>query len=409
MERGASAQNVFWLGLMVVAGIFAVLYLKSSVFPGPVDPAVLKYFSPQLVKNGRAYSQVPRILYIMGFLFQAGFLVWFVFGGRARRWEDWLMARTGHNYWGSVFLFFLTVWLILTLLNLPFTFYNSYIWQHRWGFSTESLPAWWSDYFKSTALDFLLSAAAVFIVFWVLNRWTRTWWLLGAILFGLWLIVQDVLWPVVVAPLFNHFRPVENPAITSMVHDLSLKSGVPVKDVLVMDASRRTTKVNAYFTGMGKTKRIVLYDTLLKFPLDEIRAVVAHEMGHWQKRHVLIGTLLGILGGFIAWRLLAFALHPWYSGAGRAAPQVWAVIQLFFLLALFVTNPVQNAISREMERQADQVSLQLTQDPQAEVRLQIDLAKQNLTDFSPPPFIVWFSYSHPTPLQRIEAMQGAQK
>ncbi|CAA7601429.1 Ste24 endopeptidase [Acididesulfobacillus acetoxydans] len=409
MERGASAQNVFWLGLMVIAGIFAVLYLRSSVFPGPIDPAVLKYFSPQLVKNGRAYSQVPRILYIVGFLLQAGFLVWFVFGGCARRWQDWLMARTGQNYWGSVFLFFLTVWLVLTLLNLPLTFYNSYVWQHRWGFSTESLPAWWSDYFKSTALDFLLSAAAVLIVFWVLNRWPRTWWLFGAILFGLWLIVQDVLWPVVVAPLFNHFRPVDNPAITGMVHDLSLKSGVPVKDVLVMDASRRTTKVNAYFTGLGKTKRIVLYDTLLKFPLDEIRAVVAHEMGHWQKRHVLIGTVLGILGGFIAWRLLAFALHPWYTGAGRAAPQVWAVIQLFFLLALFVTNPVQNAISREMERQADQVSLQLTQDPQAEVRLQIDLAKQNLTDFSPPPFIVWFGYSHPTPLQRIKAMQGAGK
>ena len=406
MERGMSAEHGFWLGLMMLTGVFALLYLWSSLFPGPVDPAVLKYFSQEQVQNGRAYSQVPRILYIAGFALQAGFLAWFVFSGRARTWETWLLKRTGENYWGTVLLFFITVWLILTLLNLPLTFYNSYIWQHRWGFSTQSLPSWWSDYFKSTALDFLLSGAAVLIIFWVFNHWTKHWWLIGAILFGLWLVVQDVLWPVVVSPLFNHFEPVQNPAITRMVHDLSIKAGVPVKDVLVMDASRRTTKVNAYFTGMGETKRIVLYDNLLKFPMDEIRAVVAHEMGHWQKRHVLIGTLLGILAGFIAWRLLAFALHPWHWGSRRAEPQVWAVIQLFFLLVLFVTNPVQNAISREMEREADQVSLHLTQDPQAEVRLQVDLAKQNLTDFSPPPFIVWFSYSHPTPLQRIEAMQA---
>ncbi len=134
-------------------------------------------------------------------------------------------------------------------------------------------------------------------------------------------------------------------------------------------------------------------------------------MGHWQKRHLLSGLVLGILGNFFVFALMHLALRPWVSPIGwyglRATPpSAWAVVQLFFLLAILVSNPIQNAVSRGMEREADQVALSLTGDVAAQVRLQVDLATKNLADLSPPPYMVWFSYTHPTALERIKAAEG---
>ena len=207
--------------------------------------------------------------------------------------------------------------------------------------------------------------------------------------------------------MFNHFEPVKDPALISMVKGLADKAGIQVKEVLIMDASRRTTMVNAYFIGLGTTKQIVIYDNLLEnYPLDEVRAVLAHEMGHWQKGHIIQGLALGILGNFLVWGLLALFLRGFTPASGHYLPEKWACLQLFLLLILMVTSPLQNYISREMEKQADQVSSELTGDPSSVVRLQINLATKNLSDVSPPEFIVWFEYTHPPVLSRIKAMVG---
>ncbi len=398
-------MNSWWLGLIVLAGAFSVIYLGSALYPGPINPAALQYFSIEQAQSARAYSFVPRILFISSFMLQATVLGWLVFSRQGAVIARWLEVKSRGNYWKDIWVYFFLLWSFLRLLRLPFTLFGSYYWQQTWGFSTQSLASWWLDYSKSAALDLCLSTFGVFLFFLILKHWPKLWWVIGATLFAVWLVLQNFLWPVIVSPMFNHFEPVKDPAVINMVKDLAYKAGIQVDEVLVMDASRRTTMANAYFMGLGTTKQIVMYDNLLEnYPLDEVRAVLAHEIGHWQKGHIIQGLSLGVIGDFLVWGLLALYLRKLRPTSDHYRPQLWAGAQLFLLLMLMVTNPLQNYISREMEKQADQVSLELTGNPSAVVRLQINLATKNLSDVSPPRFIVWFGYTHPPVLSRIKAM-----
>jgi len=397
--------NRRWLGLIILAATMSAIYFESALFPGKINPIVLQYFPIEQAISARTYSLVPRVLFITSFILQSIALIWLVFSPKGAAIARWLEQRSYGHYWKRILVYFSLLWFFLRLLRLPFTLFGSYYWQQAWGFSTQSLASWWLDYAKNAALDLFLSTFGVLLFFFILKQWPKIWWVIGATLFAVWLVLQNFLWPVIVSPLFNHFEPVKDPAVINMVKDLAYKAGIQVDEVLVMDASRRTTMANAYFTGLGTTKQIVIYDNLLKnYPLDEVGAVLAHEMGHWQKGHIFEGLALGILGNFLAWGLLALFLRGFTPASGHYLPQLWAGFQLFFLLILMVTSPLQSYISREMEKQADQVSLELTENPASVVRLQIDLTTKNLSDVSPPNFIVWFEYTHPPVLSRIEAM-----
>lgn len=411
MNRHLDFTGMLWSGLVIVSGILVLLYLWYALMPGTTDPAVYRYFSAQQVASGRAYAFVPRLLYVVNLIVQGGFLGWLAFSSHGRALAQALERSLRGGYWVRVFAFALVLWLVLLLLQLPISIYGGYFRPHAWGLTTQTFPSWWVDFAKTSLIDLLLTLGVVFGLFFTINRFPRGWWAISAFTVSVWLVIQNLLWPVVISPMFNHFEPVKNAEVVNMVHGLAAQAGIPVDEVLVMDASRRTTTVNAYFTGVGQTKRIVLYDNLLKYPFSEIKAVVAHEMGHWQKGHVIIGLALGSLGSFLVFALLNMALQPWltqpgWRGIRTTSPSVWIVVQLFLLLAILVSNPIQNAVSRAMERQADQAALELTQDPAAQVQLQVDLAAKNLNDLYPPRYIVWFSYTHPTPLDRIYAAGG---
>lgn len=397
--------NIVWLILIAGVGVLGLLYLWFTLFPGRAAPDIFLYFSAEQVERGRQYSRTVRVVYILSLFIQVAFLSWFVFTGRAAALVRWLEHTVGGGFWSSLLLFFLVLWFFLQLINLPFTLFSSYYWQHWWGFSTQTVGSWWADYIKESAISLVLSAAGILILFGLMNRRPNAWWLTAAIFLSLWIVIQTFIWPVVVSPLFNRFTPATDPAITSMVRELAGKAGLPVDEVLIMDASSRTTRTNAYYAGLGSTKRIVLYDTLLEaYPLDEVQAVVAHEMAHWQKGHIIQGLILGILGNFILWYLMFLLLRVTVPNLTRN-PVTWAVILLFFMLTSFVSNPLQNYISRRMEIEADRTSVILTGDVPAAVRLEIDLAVGNLSDVAPAPFIQWFSYSHPPALERIKTIE----
>lgn len=387
-----------------------MLYLWFTLFPGRAAPGTGQYFSAGQIERGRQYQRVLQLLFIGGFAVQTSFLLWLVFGGRAAVLSAWAQRLAGGSYWGGVLLFFLSLWLALRLLNLPFRIYGGYYWQHHWGFSTQTFGAWWADYFKAAGIDLLLSAAGVFVFFWIMSRWPTMWWMAGACFISAWFIIQSFLWPVVVSPLFNRFTPAKDPAVVNMVNTLSANAGLSVDQVLVMDASRRTTRANAYFTGLGRTKRIVLYDTLLeKYPLDQVEAVVAHEMAHWRKGHIVRGLVWGMLGSSVLWAFLYVLLGLTLPAAGRYPPHTWAVALLFALLVFFVSSPLQNYLSRGMEAEADRLAVELTGYAPAAVRLEVELSAKNLSDVSPPAFIRWFSYSHPPVLERIKIIEQARK
>lgn len=398
-------MNTFWWILLLITGILSFLYLWFSIFPGKIDPWAIEIFGKVQADQGRAYSIIPRLTYIFGFLVQVSFLGWFIFSGRIHNLAREAVRFSRGKEALSIFIVFIVIWIFLKLLSLPFNFLSDYYWQHLWGFSNQSLSTWWIDDLKNSLLDLGLSFFGVMILFWLFKQWPKTWWIIGAAAFSCWLVIQTLIWPVFISPMFNHFTQVKDPKIISMVNELAENAGLKIDKILVMDASRRTTKANAYFTGVGKTQRIVLYDNLLQnYDLNEIKAVIAHEMAHWKYHHILKGLLLGILGSILFWKIAFWVLSSYFP-SGKYPTEAWPIFLLLILIIGFLSNPLQNYISRQMETQADIGAVQLSKDTQSTIRLQIDLAIRNLSDVAPPPFIEWFSYTHPQVLTRVKTVE----
>lgn len=405
LNRDLRRVRAGWIFLIGLALLFALLYLGSSFFPGNINPSVTKYFSLTLAEKARVYNFPLRILYIGRFILQIALLSWLLFSSSGKIIFQ-LFRKLSRDYWVNLILSILFIWLILQFLALPFSYYSGFYWQKIWGFSTQSQIAWWFDYLKSAGIDLLLTLLGGLIFFFLVNRISRFWWLAGALFFCIWLIVEYLFWPILIAPIFNHFEKVTDPAVVSVVDNLAQRAGLNISGVLLMDASRQTTLANAYFTGLGTSKRIVIYDTLLRnYSFPEVKAVIAHEMGHWRHKDVLNGLCYGMLGGFAVFGLLTFLLKPWLAKSPQKPPELWAALYLALILLLFVSSPLQNSISRGMELRADRFSLELTENLPAEIQLQKDLASKSLADLSPPSFIVWFSYDHPPVLARIQALE----
>lgn len=290
-----------------------------------------------------------------------------------------------------------------TLIDLPFGAWRLR-YERRWGFSRTSTAQWASDQIQELILSVVLGIAAALAFAGVtrLAHWWLVAWVGGALLLALLVMVA----PAVISPLFNHFRPLHDPELRARTQELADRAGVEIRSVLVMDASRRTAKHNAYFTGLGRTKRVVLWDTLLAdYEPAATLVVLAHELGHWRRRHVL--RLLGLaavgLGPalFVLDRLLSAAGAQralGVSGATDPAALVVAVAVAVVLQAAAL--PALGWCSRAWERQADLDSLELTGDADAFAALQRDLALRNLSDLAPSRW-AYLLASHPPPPERL--------
>jgi STE24 endopeptidase len=241
-----------------------------------------------------------------------------------------------------------------------------------------------------------------------LARWSpQWWWSFGAVLGALLVVVVSFAYPVVVEPVFNKFTSMPAGPLRTSLLSMAAHDGVPARDVLVADASRRTNSLNAYVSGFGATRRIVVYDTLLKDATpDEVRLIVAHELGHAKAGDVLWGTFVGALGVALAVCGLALLLRwQWLLGRGGVdgPGDARAIALLLALLALisFVSGPGQNLISRRIEARADLHSLNVTREPDQFVAMQRRLATVNLSDLDPSSLVFGMFSTHPTAPQRI--------
>lgn len=296
-----------------------------------------------------------------------------------------------------------------TLVALPFQARSEVV-LRRYGLSTQGWGSWLTDVVKGygIGLGVTLLALTGFLV--IVRKLPRTWWAGLAVAAGALVVVGSFVYPVVLEPAFNRFTPLAAGPLRDEVLALARTEGVQVDDVLVADASRRTTSLNAYVSGFGSTRRIVLYDTLLKdTPDDEIRLIVAHELGHAARGDVLRGTLIGALGagaaGCLVYLVLTGTGLPRRAGLDpegglsdpRAVPLLLALVAVGSLLA----SPAVNLVSRRVEARADVAALDATRDPTGAVRLERTLALTNLTDLRPPWLAYWMFATHPTPTQRI--------
>ena len=309
--------------------------------------------------------------------------------------------------WGWQVLFgTLAVTLLGRLLVLPWDAWSESV-RRRYGLSTRSWGGWAVDVAKSYGVGLVLTLAVLFLVV-GLVRWSpQWWWSVGAALGALLVVSVSFAYPVVVEPVFNSFAPLPAGPLRTSLLDLARADGVPVSDVLVADASRRTSSLNAYVSGIGATRRIVVYDTLLESASPaEVRLIVAHELGHAKANDVLRGTLLGALG--VALLVCVLALVSRWSalleragvtslGDGRAIALVLAVLAVL----AFVSGPVQALVSRRVETRADVHALELTREPSSAIPMQQRLSTTNLSDLDPSPLVFGMFATHPTGPQRI--------
>jgi STE24 endopeptidase len=315
-------------------------------------------------------------------------------------------------WWGRALVFPILVLGVLTLLRLPLSFWRGHVRERGWGFSTQTARGWLLDRAKGFAVAAVLTAVVVLAFVALARALPAVWPAAAAPGAALLVLALGFAAPLVLEPLFNRFGPLDNPALAGELRSLAERAGVPVRDVLVADASRRTRRENAYVSGLGATRRVVLFDNLLEASEPrQIRLVVAHELGHRRGRHVERGTLLAMAGaatvvlalwGLLSWPALLEAIGAFGPGDPRVAPFLLLVVSLFELLGL----PLEAALSRRWEREADRSSLELTRDPEAFESAHRRLALANLADLEPPPAVYALLFSHPTPPERIAAARA---
>jgi len=270
-----------------------------------------------------------------------------------------------------------------------------------YGLSHQPWGAFALDLVKSEALDVVVTSLALVVLVGCARRWPRAWPAVAGGAVATLVLLGSLVYPLVVEPLFNSFTPLPDGPLRTRILDLADREGVDVDEVLVADASRRTTTLNAYVSGFGGTRRVVVYDNLVEdLGEDETVSVVAHELSHAEHQDVLVGSTLGAAGAALGVGLLALVVAG-RRGSGVADPRTVPRVLVLVALAGLLASPVQNGISRQVETRADVDALRVTGDPAAFVSLQQQLARRSAADLTPPAWSqAWFG-SHPTTMSRI--------
>ena len=366
----------------------AVFLLRPRDKVHPVDVAEQTYFSPAYVHRAEAFRTGQLWLYGASLAIEIGVLVYAV-----RRPPRGPFARRPVAS-GAAVAAGLSV--AVTVLTLPV----SAIARERAkgvGLVTQSWVGWAGDVTKSTAIGAVLAAVGGAVLVFAMRRFGRRWWMPATVLVVAFGIVATYATPVVIDPLFNRFTRLEGP-LRGDVLALARQADVKVGEVYVMDASRRTTAANAYVTGLGSTKRVVIYDTLLeKFSPAAVRGVVAHELGHVHYRDVPHGLLYLLIVAPFGVLAAARLGERMTTDGGSPVP---AVALALALLAPAITM-VSNQLSRAVEARADRFSMQLTHDPQGLIEFQRKITTQNVGDPDPPGWVSFLLGTHPTAVQRI--------
>jgi len=333
-------------------------------------------------------------------------VAWWLAAGPLGSMSEAALRFGGNRVWVSRALVLTALVWGFTVLRFPFQAVG-YFHARAYGLRHDTFTSFLLDLGKAVAVNWILTLVVGLLVLGMFARWPRAWWGLAWLSVAVLAAGYVTAAPLVIDPLFNRFTRLEDRALEARLLEVAEKGGVPAREVLVADASRRTIAANAYFTGLGSTRRIVLYDTLVEnFPAPEVALIVAHEVGHWRHRHVVKGIALGLgatlLGLLLAHFLMGrWAAEGWGGIEGRGDPAL-AIPAYALTLSLFVLAVVpSNWISRKMETEADRTSLELTGDPATFVEAEVRLGTRNLADVVPPAWIEATLYSHPCNARRI--------
>jgi STE24 endopeptidase len=336
-------------------------------------------------------------------------LVWTLGGGLELLDSLWRKSELGPVAGGTGLL--LSAMVIMTVLDMPFTLYHTFVIEQRFGFNRTTAGVFIGDLLKQAVLLFVIGAPLLALALWIMESSGGLWWLYVWLVWMTFTLVMFWAYPAVIAPLFNKFTPLDNEALKQRIQTLMDKCGFHSKGIFVMDGSKRSGHGNAYFTGFGSNKRIVFFDTLLEsLEPQEIEAVLAHELGHFRLRHIQKRLLSTMLLSFAALALLGWlASEPWfYTGLGVSQASPGMALLLFMLVLPVFTiflQPLLSRLSRKHEFEADAYAVQQSSGTDL-IQALVKMYRENASTLTPDPLYSAFHDSHPPAPVRISHISG---
>lgn len=386
--------------------------IVPECFDGEIDVAELERIN--------SYTREKLIFGLIHKTFNTLVIFVFIFLGLINFYNS-LILSLNLNYYLNGILYLYILILLLSLLDIPFNLYSIFRIEKKYNFNTMSLKLWFLDIIKSQVISFIIFSILVFVSFFIV-RTVFNWWIwvwLALFLFSLFIMYIS---PIIIEPLFNKFVVVEDDTLIGKLTDIMERAGIRLSRVLKVDASKRTKHTNAYFSGIGKVKRIVLYDTLLeKLNIQEIAAVIAHEAGHWKKKHILKRIIFIEAILFIACNLAyqiinsdfvikVFGIQSFgFHSIEAYLPCVLFLVFFLFGLLSYVFMPIMNSISRNDEKEADVYAVKLVGDSEDLSSALRKLSKDNLSNLNPHKLYSFFHYSHPPLIERLASLEKLKR
>jgi STE24 endopeptidase len=372
-----------------------------EIFQDVIDPEKLKKIIAYTVdsENFQTIAALANQALFLVILL-SGFLPWL-----ARAIRQW-----GHGPIVNGLVFFAVLSIAASLFRIPFNLYETFGIEERYGFNVMNLKMWILDLLKSLALAAILGGLVLALLLTLVIYGGNTWWVWAWLLVGAFELLLLWLFPVAILPLFYKFDPIDNKGLEERIRTMLQKVGLRAKGIFKMDASKRSKHTNAFFAGIGRTKRIVLFDTLLaSHTEEEILAVLAHEAGHWKKKHIFRMLIPLEILSFVSFYFVAKLLN-WpmlYRTFGFNEPVLYVGLFLlgaFIGLVGFFVQPLESAVSRRFEREADDFALAIMKVAEPMCAALKRLGADNLSNLNPHPLYAWFYYSHPPLVERIERL-----
>lgn len=355
---------------------------------------------PSVEDRAKTYARRKRLLWFTELAWTLVCCWWLQRSGTSAAVAAWA-EQTWSSRWGSIALYGGGVGALLFLASWPLQYYGGFVLEHRYGLSNQTLPQWLWRETKQTALAAPLGLLFLEGLYLLIDAAPTTWWVWLACAWWAVSVFLARILPTVIIPLFYRCVPLDDAALRGTLIDLSARVRVPVMDAFRIDLSRDTKKANAAVVGWGKTRRVLLADTLLtSFTTEEITSVVAHELGHHRLHHIPMHLAASLLSAGIGFGALHLVTRVWPAGSLNALANFPTLLILLTLVNTLLM-PVHNGLSRWLERQADHFALAVTQAPQPFVATMRKLAEQNLAELQPARWVEWWFYSHPAIARRI--------
>ena len=331
----------------------------------------------------------------------------FIASGLSQALEKYLSAFITNNYF--LFVCFAAITgIVMGIIFLPLSYYSGFYLEHKYNLSNQTFLKWMWENAKGLLVSAIIGLPVLLFFFYVINRYEELWWL--PLAFGLFFfsVILARLVPIIILPIFYKVTPLENENLKSKIEKLANQAGIMVKNIYSFNMSKNTKKANAAFTGLGKTKRILLGDTLLNsYTEDEVETVIAHELGHYKKKHIVKNLFIGTFTSFFTLYVIATLYNwslAWFGFARINQIAALPILALWGMIIGMLLTPLTNIISRKFEYEADEYAIVSTNKVSSFVSVLEKLTEQNLGDKNPHPFVEWFFYSHPSINKRIAAI-----